>query len=204
MVAVDSTGFETHHVSDYYGKRCGRKMKHFPKLSAVCDILSHLFIAVLVDQGPSWDGKQFRRVVLDAHQAQPFAHLVADAGYDSEVHHGMVRLRLGARTTIKPRRAPQHRKDIRGEYRREMHEAFDKKAYGQRWQIESAFSQCKRRLGSALSTRNPWAQRREVEMRILAHDLMILLRPLLFSTEQVCFAKAIQTAPSAAPRDPAP
>jgi hypothetical protein len=164
-------------------------MKHFPKLSAVCDILSHLFIAVLVDQGPSWDGKQFRRVVLDAYQAQPFAHLVADAGYDSEVYHGMVRHRLRARTTIKPRKVRRDPKEVRGEFRREMHEAFDTKAYGQRWQIESAFSQCKRRLGSALSTRNPWAQRREVEMRILAHNLMILLRPLLFSTEQVCFAR---------------
>jgi transposase len=148
-------------------------MKHFPKLSAVCDTQSHLFISGLVTRGPSWDGKQFRRTVLEAYEHQPFAHLVADAGYDSEVHHGMVRLKLGAQSTIKPRKPPRHRKQIHGEFRREMHESMDRAAYGQRWQIESAFSQCKRRLGSALSTRTLWTQRRETELLLLTHNLMI-------------------------------
>ncbi len=177
LVAIDSTGFETRHISHYYGKRCGKRMKRFPKLSSVCDTRSHLFLSAVVDRGPSWDGKQFRRAVLEAHQLQPFRHLVADAGYDTEVNHGMVRLRLGATTTIRPRKAPRNRKHIRGEFRRQMHQDFDRVAYGQRWQIESAFSQCKRRLGSVLNARNPWAQLREGQLRILTHNLMITRRP---------------------------
>jgi transposase len=46
--------------------------------------------------------------------------------------------------------------------------------YHQRWHIESGFIQHKRRLGSALTARGHQAQRRELILRVLAHNLMIL------------------------------
>jgi hypothetical protein len=55
-----------------------------------------------------------------------------------------------------------------------METHFDTALYGQRWQIESAFSRCKRRLGSALQAHNRWGRRRELELRVLTHNLMIL------------------------------
>ena len=176
LVAIDSTGLETRHISHYYGKRCGRRMKHFPKLSVVCDTESHLFLSAVIDKGPIWDLKEFRRALLEAHQLQPFGHVVADAGYDAEYVHGFIRLRLGAGTTIPARRGRRPKDLPAGEFRRQMATDFDKALYAQRWQIESAFSQCKRRLGSALSARNQWAQRREIELKILTHNLMIIRR----------------------------
>ncbi|MFZ6765167.1 transposase [Pseudoroseomonas sp. WGS1072] len=46
--------------------------------------------------------------------------------------------------------------------------------YHQRWHIESGLSQHKRRLGSALRARGHQAQRRELILRVLTHNLMIL------------------------------
>ncbi|MCI0755760.1 transposase, partial [Teichococcus vastitatis] len=46
--------------------------------------------------------------------------------------------------------------------------------YHQRWHIESGFSQHKRRLGSALRARGHQAQQRELILRVLTHNLMIL------------------------------
>ena len=65
-----------------------------------------------------------------------------------------------------------------------MVRAFDQEAYGQRWQLESAFSQCKRRLGSALRARRYWSQCREALLRLLVHNPMIIRRHRVLSTEQ--------------------
>ena len=59
-------------------------------------------------------------------------------------------------------------------YRRAMRRRFPRALYHQRWHAESGFSQFKRRLGSALTTRSTDAQARELVLRVLAHNLMLL------------------------------
>ena len=185
LVAVDSTGFEPHHVSYYYGKRCGRRMRHYPKLSAVCDTASHLLLAAVVDHGPKPDHIEFEQAVTEAHRLVPFRHLLADAGYDSEHHHRLVRLGLGAETTIPATTGRPTDRLPTGRFRRQMRTNFDKVLYGQRWQIESAFSRCKRRLGSSLTALSPRTQLADIQIRVLTYNLMITLAPHLFSTEQL-------------------
>jgi transposase len=149
-------------------------MKYYPKLSAVCDTQSHLFLSAVIDRGPMWDHVEFRQAVLEAFELQPFGHLVADAGYDAERNHGFVRYRLGATTTIRPCRTGPRSQGKPGSYREEMINRFDKAAYAQRWQIESAFSQCKRRLGSALRARHVFSQHAEIRLRLLTHNLALV------------------------------
>ena len=48
--------------------------------------------------------------------------------------------------------------------------------YGQRWQIESAFSQDKRRFGSAVAGRDTPARSRQLHLRLLVHNLALLRR----------------------------
>jgi transposase len=55
-----------------------------------------------------------------------------------------------------------------------MRRRFFKRVYGQRWQVESAISRHKRRLGSALRARFWSAQKTECLLRVLTHNLMIL------------------------------
>lgn len=175
QAAIDSTGYESGHASVYYSRRSGRRQRHFPKVSGVCDARSHLFIYVVTCRGPSPDDWDFPEAVRGAFANQPFKVLLADAGYDAEHHHALVREELGARTIIPPTRGRPGRKPLRGRYRRMMARRFPRRTYGQRWQIESAFSQSKRRFGSALSAKNESGRHNQLRLRILAHNLAIIL-----------------------------
>jgi hypothetical protein len=57
-----------------------------------------------------------------------------------------------------------------------MRRRFLRKIYGQRWQVESAFSRYKRRLGSALSATSWMGQKREGYLRVLTYNLMLIRR----------------------------
>jgi transposase len=55
-----------------------------------------------------------------------------------------------------------------------MRQRFPKALYNQRWHAESGFSQHKRRLGSALTARSDASQARELVLRALTHNVMLL------------------------------
>ena len=182
---MDSTGLETRHVSVHYAKRSWRHRGHYkrryPKLSALCDIRSHLILAAVVDRGPKPDIVEFQALFEQAWRRQKFATLLGDAGYESEEVHRLCREELGLESIIPTTRRGRPRDDgtprvVRGKYRRQLKWRFPKKKYGQRWQIETAFSMMKRRLGSALRRRRPFAINREVVLKVITYNLMIIHR----------------------------
>ena len=59
-------------------------------------------------------------------------------------------------------------------YRRAIRKRPERELYNQRWHAESGFSQHKRRLGSALTARGNASQARELVLRVLTHNLMLL------------------------------
>jgi hypothetical protein len=61
-----------------------------------------------------------------------------------------------------------------------MKQRFPKKHYGQRWQTETVNSMIKRRLGSALRARKYWSQCREIILRVITHNVMIVIRVQVF------------------------
>ena len=82
---------------------------------------------------------------------------------------------LGVRSTVIPiNRRSQGRKWPKTNYRRQMKRRFHKGKYGQRWQVESAFSRHKRLLGPALGGRSTASRERECYLRVLTHDFMLL------------------------------
>jgi hypothetical protein len=46
--------------------------------------------------------------------------------------------------------------------------------YGQRWQVETAFSMIKRRSATAVQSRTYWSQCRELWLLAITHNVMIL------------------------------
>ncbi len=56
-----------------------------------------------------------------------------------------------------------------------MRNNFDKKTYGQRWQVETVFSMIKRNFGSALRAKRYWSQCREMMLMALTHNLAVIL-----------------------------
>jgi len=183
--AIDATGLESRHASRHYYWRAGARIRRlrWPKLTAVLDTHTHLFLSAVVTRGPGHDAGQFRPAARAAHARCPLDTLPGDGAYDGEPHHAYARDRLGVRSTVFPvYRRGGGRGPVRGKYRRQMARRFRRRAkgarprrvYGQRWQVESGFSRHKRLLGSALRARRWAAQKREVVLRVVTHNLMLL------------------------------
>jgi transposase len=178
---VDATGLETRHVSEHFGKRrgegkgIGHRQRAWPKLTAVLHIHSHLIIGAVTGIGPSQDSPDFTPAMRQAATLLDLSTVLADAGYDAEHNHRLCRDELGiGRSIIALNRRNTGRRWPKTPYRRALRQHFPRLLYHQRWHIESGFSQHKRRLGSALTTRGHQAQRRELILRVLTHNLMIL------------------------------
>ena len=116
-------------------------------------------------------------------------HLLADAGYDSETNHQYAREVHHIKTTIPPKHGRPTNKLPKTKYRREMRTDFDKKTYGQRWQVETVFSMIKRNFGSALRARRYWSQCREMMLLVLTHNIAIiqLVKELFYRAGQTPF-----------------
>ena len=156
------------HFVDRRGPLRGRRRRHWPKLTAVADVRTHLIAGAVVTRGPSQDSPQLPAAVRQAARLLAPGTLLGDAGYDAEHNHRLCRtLGIAKSVVALNRRTPE---------RRALRRSFPRALYGQRWHAESVFSRHKRRLGSALTSRRPRAQRREVLLRVLTHNLMILRR----------------------------
>lgn len=166
-------------MSAYFGLRraggAGHRQRAWPKLTAVVDAASHLITGAVPGVGPSQDSPDFAPAVRQAAELVAVDTILADAGYDAEHNHRLCREELGVRQVaiaLNPRNAGDRRPA--GPYRRAMRLNFPAGAYRQRWHAESAFSQHKRRLGAALTARGAAAQRRELVLRVLTHNLALL------------------------------
>jgi hypothetical protein len=181
VAAVDATGLETRHVSAYFGLRRageGHRQRAWPKLTAVVHAHSHLILGAVPGVGPSQDSPDFTPAMRQAARLIQIDTALGDAGYDAEHNHRLCREDLGVRqTVIRLNRRNTGRRWPKTPYRRAMRRGFPKTLYDQRWHAESGFSQHKRRLGSALTTRGNEAQARELALRVLTHNLMLLAEP---------------------------
>jgi hypothetical protein len=84
------------------------------------------------------------------------------------------------RTLIPPLIGRPTTKPPRGYWRRTMLRVLPRSRYGQRWQSETVNSMLKRHLGSALRARSYWSQGREITLRALTLNVMILRRRKVF------------------------
>lgn len=192
LAAVDGTGFETHHISAYYVKRRQRGQNtefqtttytRYPCAAIVCDCASHIILAVVPGRGPGPDDPYFQPAIRQTARRAKVDTLLADPGFDSEAAHVFARNEHRMRTLIPPTRGRPTTKLPTGHWRRVMATRFNKKKYGQRWQVETVNSMLKRLLDSALRARHYWSQWREIFLRVLTHNVMVLR--IRFSTEQV-------------------
>ena len=183
LAAIDGTGFETRHISAYFVKRRKRTCKtayetttytRYPSAGIICDCASHLILSVIPGRGPNPDDKHYRKAVAQAAKRVKVGTILADAGYDSEGAHLFARQEHGMRTIIPATRGRPTNKLPKGYWRRRMTTRFNSEKYGQRWQVETVNSMIKRMQGSALRARCYWSQCREIVLRTITHNIMIL------------------------------
>ena len=178
-VAADSTAFTSNHASEYFEFRRARdgkkiSIRNWPKLGFVVEPRSHLILGITLGQGLSYDFRLWEPLLTQAVRHVKITLAMADAGFDSEANHVIARQQLGVRRTLINLNRRGNGRRIHGRYRREMSRGFDHRAYGQRWQAETAASQMKRRFGAVLSARTEATQQSELELKVLTHNIAIV------------------------------
>jgi transposase len=184
LAAVDSTGLEAGHISRYFVRRKRSKQletyektyyRRWPKLAIACDCSNHMILSAITTRGPSVDINQFEKIMTPAINKHIIEQVLADAGYDSESNHRFVRDTNNIKCTIPPKHGRPTTKPFLGKYRRLMQQEFENEIYGQRWQVETVFSMIKRNQGDALLSKTYWAQNREMMLKVLTHNIGIIL-----------------------------
>src|SRR5271168_2554648 len=155
-LTLDSTHFESHHVSRHFEQRRkqtseaahppsakskekpdktgsltrGRTNRHLPKAAFAVAAACHVILAVAVGTGAGSDAPSFDGLLYDAWRRAPVKTVVADAGFDSEGNHRIARLDMGVRSIIPPLIGRQSKSGSppRGRYRRLMHHRFARQA----------------------------------------------------------------------------
>lgn len=183
LSAIDGTGFESHHISNYFVKRKAKGQgsiyqmttyTQYPKLGIVSDCATHLVLSGVPSRGPYPDIVHYKKAIIEAEKNIHMKILTADAGYDSEKAHTFAREQYGIRTIIPPRIGRPTHKLPKGKWRKVMATRFNKKLYGQRWQVETVNSMIKRNLGSALRARSYWSQCREMMLKLFVHNVTVV------------------------------
>jgi hypothetical protein len=186
QAAADSTGFELNRASKYFTRRRRKPRKNkgetrpqpvayrrFAKLGIVVCCASHLILSLNRGVGPGPDVDELcplmTRFVPNAVPEQ----LLADAGYDSEENHVMLRDYLSIDSVIPATIGRPTDKLPTGKYRYLMQTDFDDEAYGQRWQSETVMFMLKRHQGESLKARKRWTRHRELGLMAVTHNIMI-------------------------------
>lgn len=190
--------YEPYHVSRYFDKRrrrsrsdnrkkrvkywanrrAARTVKKLPKLSLAVHAASHLILAAKATTGLAIDHPQFGPLLQRAAARMSLDLVVADAGFDSESNHRLAREELKIRSLIPATIGRPGTRPPSGRYRRLMRQRLkmqcDLKRYRQRWQVETVNSMIKRNLGSACRSRGACGRKRDLLMRAVTHNLMII------------------------------
>jgi hypothetical protein len=202
VASFDSSLFESRHVSRHFehrqrqsrrqeakerrkalqkaaaNRRRSRVIRGLPKLSLAVDTASHLILAARATTGGGSDIPFFQPLLAQARRRATIKVAVADAGYDSEANHVAARERMGVRSVIPPLIGRPSTKPPKGRHRRNMKRRFARKAdgpvYGQRWQSETVNSMIKRNLGSAMRATTARRRAKELLLRAVTHNIMIL------------------------------
>jgi len=186
--AVDSTGLALTSASQYFIRRRERvgkpwksvRYSRFGKLSVLCHTQTHFIVAFQERRGPMPDISDLKPLLTQALRRVHPHCLLADAGYDSESNHVFARQTCGVRTVIPAKHGKPSTRPARGHYRRLMQTRFHSQAYAERSQVETVISMIKRRQNSYLSSRHYWSERRELRLKALTHNIMILWSIMVF------------------------
>lgn len=186
--AADSSGFDAHHTSRYFvwrtsgrtspkGPKKRTSYRRFGKLMLVVNTATHAIMAAVPSVGPTPDIDQLEEVLDQVPQSITIKRMVLDAGFDSANNHQLLRDYHGILSVIPPlhgRPAKDPNALPADKYRRLMKTRFNLKAYRRRGQIETVISMLKRNLGSSLRGRSYWSRCRDLLLRVVTHNIMLI------------------------------
>jgi hypothetical protein len=192
--AIDSTQLDVRYRSRHYEQRCrhhaksqrrtadakrSRTARTTPKLIVATAVNSHFVLSFRTRIGMGSDAPEFLPVIRAAKMRHAkLKRVLADAGFDAHENHRQVREELSLQSLIKVGIGRPTTKPLSSKYRRRMQKTLagsqKGRPYGQRAQAETFNSMFKRNLGDYLRSRSSIRRKREMSLRVIVHNLMIL------------------------------
>jgi len=152
VIAVDSTGVRVHKAGGWVEREHGKK-KRYVKIFFAVDVETKQALAMLVTTDGTHDSRAFPELLKKAERYGRVSRVYGDCAYDSSQVYELLE-RKGIEAVIKPRK--NSRSDTLSEPRRRAVTQYkhlgyrcwaDRKGYGKRWSVETAYSTFKRTFG---------------------------------------------------------
>jgi len=185
--AIDSSGFETSHMSYHYAnvwnRQDKRKYRRYLKVSIAIDTDSQYILSQKIHLGPRNDNIDFESVMKNIN----CQYVVADKGYDSKSNRYFVLRRMKAHPHI-----PYRKMSGKIYERAGIPLKFDERIYHQRSKVETVFSVIKRKYGCFVLSKSFETQKKEILFRMIAYniDRKIILSLVIIGIHQsrfICF-----------------
>jgi len=152
VIAVDSTGIRVHKAGGWVEREHGKKKRYVKILFAV-DVETKQALAMLVTTDGTHDSRAFPELLMKAERRGRVSKVYADGAFDNSMVYELLESK-GIKAVIKPRRnsrldtpSPARRRAIT-QYKRLGYRCWaDRKGYGKRWSVETAYSTFKRTFG---------------------------------------------------------
>lgn len=181
--SVDSSGFSTNRFVRWYGMKYGgtEDWHDWVKLHAMAGVTTHIITSVEISGRHAHDSKFFEPLVVDTARNFTLREVSADKAYAHRAHLRLVE-GLGGTPYI------AFRKSARGDGKCEtwnrifhyysMNREEYMRHYHRRSNIESTFSMIKSRFGERVRGKTPAAQVNEVLVKVLCHNLCVLVQSI--------------------------
>lgn len=181
--SVDSTGFGLGYFYRHFSAKYGHDQysRDYLKCHAMIGVKTGIITAVEVTDRNSHDSPQFRHLLSATHKRFQMRKVMADKAYSSRDSLLLVDL-MGATPYIpfKSNAKPNIKAVVWNKlfhYYMLNREEF-LQHYHKRSVIEAAFSSIKRKFGDRISSRTSTAQRNELLLKILAHNIVCLVHSM--------------------------
>ena len=193
--AVDSTGFGLgqfyRHFSAKYGQE--RSKMNWLKLHATIGTKTNVITSVIVSDKDTHDGALLRPMIEETARQFTVAEVSADKAYSTKKNLAYLET-LGTATYI-PFKSNTNGATDNQTWNRLFHffnlyrETF-LLHYHKRSNAESTFSALKRKFGESIRSKTPVAQVNEAMLKVLCHNLVVLIHEMHETGAPVAFAQA--------------
>lgn len=179
IAGVDSTGISTTRYARWSADKNTRRAARYRKLHGAADAHTRQVLAVRVTKGTRNDSRFFKPLFNEAKR-HGVSKIAGDSGYPSRANAQLVE-DAGAVPFLKPKRNATTRAARQPAWRRMVHEFQTNKTewlshYRKpRSAVEAVWSSIKRLYGSALRAVRWPCQRAELELRVVAYNLRVLI-----------------------------
>lgn len=180
--STDSTGFGLPYMLDWVEVRAleAASRRGYRKLHAICGNATHSFPVAAVTDGRAGDSPMFRVIARELGEAgYSGGDMLGDSAYLARVNCDLAK-ELGFEPLFHPKSNTTARAGGSSAWKamvrlwRDDRETF-KDHYRHRGNVESAFSTVKRLFGPCVHSRNPAAQDCEILLKVLCHNIVVLI-----------------------------